>query len=100
MHEIIKTETASLLYISTAQCGVCKVIKPQIAELFSQEFPKIGLYSIDSEETPEIAAQMSIFAVPTVLIFIDGQEFVRVSRNIAMSQLIEKVKRPYEMFFE
>ncbi len=100
MQKIISSNSASLFYISAPQCGVCSVLKPQIERVITEQFQKIELFSIDSEETPEISAQMSIFAVPTVLIFIDGQEFVRFSRNISINQLVEQIKRPYEMFFQ
>ncbi len=100
MQKIISSNSASLFYISAPQCGVCSVLKPQIERVITEQFPQIELYSIDSEKAPEISAQMSIFTVPTVLIFIDGQEFVRFSRNISISQLVEQIKRPYEMFFQ
>ena len=99
-NEIKESNKASLFYISTPECNVCKILKPKISDLFGNEFPKITLYYVDSAQTPEISAQLTVFAVPTIIIFIDGQEFIRESRNISIAQLANSVKRPYSMFFE
>lgn len=96
----IKNEEAVLVYVSTTNCNVCKVLKPKIAELFAEKFPKVKLLYVNSDNTPEISGQLSIFAVPTILIYLDGQEFVRESRNISIDILAQKVERPYNLFFE
>ena len=95
----IKEDAAVLLYISHDACNVCKVLKPEIATLFDTNFPQVQQYYIDSKNQAEIAAQYSVFAVPTVIIYLDGKEFFRESRNISLTQLKEKVARPYELFF-
>ena len=100
LQQLISTEDATLIYVSSDECGVCKVLKPKIAELFSEKFPKTTLNYVSTTDIPEIAAQMSIFAIPTVLVFFNGQEFIRESRNIALGILEEKVERPYGMLFE
>ncbi len=99
MQEIIVSEEAVLFYISTDNCGVCEVLKPKIEELFRENFNKFSLYEVNSSQAPEIAAQMSIFTVPTLLLFINGQEFLRESRSINFNQLREKVSRAYSLFF-
>ena len=95
----IKEQAAVLLYISHDACNVCKVLKPEIATLFETSFPQVQQIYIDSKEQAEIAAQYSVFAVPTVIIYLDGKEFFRESRNISLTQLKEKVARPYDLFF-
>jgi len=86
-----------LLYFSTPQCNVCKVLRPKLTELFQQHYPEIQRYYVDSTETPEIAGQYSVFAVPTILLFLDGKEFVRKSRNFSPAELIEEIRRPWEI---
>ncbi len=99
MQQVIANEDASLFYISTNECGVCEILKPKIEEFFSGKFPKISLNYVNSSTTPEIAAQMSIFTVPTMLIYFGAQEFLRESRSISLDQLTEKVSRTYSLFF-
>ena len=37
LQQIIAKENATLVYISSDECGVCKVLKPKIKELFELE---------------------------------------------------------------
>ncbi len=95
----IAQNTAVLVYFSHEKCNVCEVLKPKISEMIQQEYPKIGLFSVDTENQPSIAAQQRIFTVPTVLIFFDGRESVRKSRNIGVEEFRNELLRPYSMIF-
>lgn len=92
-------EPALLAYFSTEACNVCKVLKPKVAELIQTEFPKIKLVYIKTDNLPEVAAQNQVFAVPTILIYFDGREYIRKSRNIGIGELQREIERPYSMFF-
>jgi len=92
-------ETALLGYFSTDTCNVCKVLKPKVEELISNEFPKVKLAYIKSDELPETAAQNRVFAAPTILVFFDGRETIRKSRSIGIDELRREMGRPYSMLF-
>jgi thioredoxin-like negative regulator of GroEL len=96
---VIQNEEGALIYFSHQKCNVCKVLKPKIANLLSEHFPKIKMYYSDTELFPEVAAQNSIFTVPTILIFFDKKEFVRKSRNIGIAELRGELERPYNLMF-
>lgn len=95
---IIK-EKAVLIYFSNNTCNVCKVLKPKIHELLQTYFPLIQMYYCDTIERPDIAAQNSIFTVPTILIYFNGKEFMRKSRNIGITELQKEIERPYLLLF-
>lgn len=97
LDQVLKNESGVLLYFSTPQCNVCKVLRPKLMELFEQNYPEIGRYYIDSTETPEISGQYSVFAVPTIILFLDGKEFARKSRNFSPAELVEEIRRPWEI---
>jgi len=97
IESLIKSELGVLLYFSTPTCNVCHALKPKIIEAFDEHFPKIKKHFIDSSQSPEIPASMGIFSVPTIVIYLDGKEFARESRNVSITALVEKISRPYEM---
>ena len=97
--QFIKTNEASLIYMSTPQCNVCKVLKPKLIDFINSDFPKIKMAYVDSESLPEVAAQNRIFSVPTILVFLDGKEFLRKSRNINLHEFRQDIERPYSLFF-
>jgi len=92
-------EPAILAYFSTDACNVCKVLKPKVEELVKSKFPKIKLAYIKSDVLPKVAAQNQVFAAPTILIFFEGREYIRKSRNIGISELQQEIARPYSMIF-
>ena len=96
----IDTEKGVLLYFSSESCSVCKVLKPKVAVMLQEKFPRIHARYVDIEKSPVISGQFRIFTIPTILIFFDGKEQVRYSRNIGMQQLEASISRPYSMVFE
>jgi thioredoxin-like negative regulator of GroEL len=96
----LKNEQPALLaYFSTEICNVCKVLKPKVSELVQKEFPRIKLVYIKSDKLPELAAQNQVFAAPTILIFFEGKEYIRKSRNIGINELQQEIERPYSLIF-
>ena len=98
--EFIKNNEAALIYFSTDQCNVCKILKPKVIELIRAEFSKIKMAYVNSEKLPEVAAQNGVFSVPTILLYINGNEFIRKSRNINLSEFRSEIERPYFLYFQ
>ncbi len=96
----MKQEEAALLaYFSTDTCNVCKVLKPKVDELIQREFPKLKTMYVKSDVLPDIAGQHQVFAAPTILVFFDGRETIRKSRNIGLDELHREIDRPYSLIF-
>lgn len=96
----IKNNDALMVYFSGNDCGVCEVLKPKVKEMISENFPKIEQIFVSANDYKETAANFNVFTIPTVLIFLDGKEFIRKSRNFSIPALKEELKRPYGLFFE
>jgi len=99
-NDTIHSSPGVLIYFSHDQCSVCKVLKPKVYELLQSKFPKLKMFYSNTVKNPDIAAQNSVFTVPTLLVFFDGKEFLRKSRNIGIEELQEAIKRPYKLMFE
>lgn len=95
----VEFNKAVLIYFSHEECNVCKVLKPKINEFINDNFPKIALFFCDTIQNPQIAAQNSIFTVPTLIIFLEGKEYIRKSRNFGIEELKEIIERPYNLLF-
>ncbi|MEE4287203.1 MAG: thioredoxin family protein [Mariniphaga sp.] len=98
-NQLKQKETALLGYFSTDACNVCKVLKPKVAELIGEEFPQVKLAYVKSDVLPDVAGQHQVFAAPTILVFFDGRETIRKSRNIGIDELRREISRPYTMIF-
>ncbi|HEC44970.1 hypothetical protein LCGC14_2828010 [marine sediment metagenome] len=97
--ELVEKSPALLSYFSTPDCRVCTVLKPKVLELTARKFPEMKVLWIDIERSPVIAGQNSIFTAPTLLVYFEGNENLRKSRNISISELEEEIGRVYELLF-
>jgi thioredoxin 1 len=97
LNSLIKNKTGLAVYFSSPACGVCSVLKPKVEEMFAKEFPLITFVEVKNDLSPEIAGQNKVFAAPTLLVYLDRKEFLRSVRNMSISQLTSKIKRPYNM---
>ena len=98
-NQLKQDEPALLAYFSTDVCNVCKVLKPKVDEMVQTEFPQLKMVYVKSDVLPDIAGQHQVFAAPTILVFFDGRETIRKSRNIGLDELRREIGRPYSMIF-
>ena len=56
-------------------CGPCKMIAPRIVTMSTEEKYRdsVDFYKIDVDEVPDVAQELSIRAMPTFLLFKDGE---------------------------
>jgi thioredoxin-like negative regulator of GroEL len=98
MTRISETD-AILLYVTTTDCSVCKVLKPKVRELLQERFPEMGFMDIEMDVDPEIGRHLEVFSVPTVIGFFQGKEHVRKVRVFGIEELAEAIERPYQLLF-
>lgn len=100
LQNTIRTEVGVLLYFSGESCNVCHALRPKFKELFDKEFPQIKQIYLDAHENLEISANFQVFSVPTMIVFLDGREFIREGRAVSLHQMTEKLQRPYILMTE
>ncbi|KAF2268770.1 Cop c 2-like protein [Lojkania enalia] len=54
-------------------CGPCKVIAPQVVK-FSDQYPTAKFYKLDVDDIPELAQELGIRAMPTFILFKNGEK--------------------------
>ena len=97
IEKTIQENMAVMLYFSAPTCNVCHALKPKLLEAIDKNFQSFEIVSIDVSQQQDIAAHFNVFAIPTLLIFLDGREFVRKSRHMSVDEVIAEIKRPYEI---
>ncbi len=98
--EFISSNKGAVVYFSTPQCNVCKVLKPKLIELLNEKFPLMKFACVDCDKAKELSAQKNIFVVPTILFYLEGSELTRKSRNMSLAELEEEIARPYSLYFD
>jgi len=70
-------DTLMVLDCFATWCGPCKVIAPQVVK-FSEAYPNARFYKIDVDEVPDVAQELGIRAMPTFLLFKNGDKVAEV----------------------
>lgn len=79
-----------LLYIGSADCGVCKSLLPRLSALLLK-YPHIRAVKADLSEAPELAAGFGIFTVPAAILFVMGKETMREAGFFSLTELEQKI---------
>ena len=98
LRELEKKHDIVLSYCTTPSCRVCQVLRPKVEALLD-ELELQGAY-VDTTALPEIAGQRLIFAAPTIVVSLFGQEFSRLSRHFGVEELKASLERAQEIALE
>ena len=92
-NSFIQSNKAVVVYFSTPNCNVCKVLKPKVMELLADDFENFVFGYVNCDANKVIAAQNSVFTVPTLIVYVEGKEVLRKSRNIGLAELNDELSR-------
>jgi len=97
INNTIKENLAVMVYFSAPTCNVCHALKPKLLEALEENFEDFKVESVDISVKEDIAPHFGVLAIPTVLVFLDGKEFLRKSRHMSVGEVIKEIQRPYEI---
>ncbi len=98
--QLKKTEKAFVLYITDGTCNVGESVTPKLEKLITEQFPKLPIYYTYTSEAPELSAQLSVFVIPTILVFFEGKLYIQKSRTFSLEELGQEIERYYRLVFE
>ena len=73
-------------------CGPCKAMAPAFAEAARELEPNVRLAKLDTQKHQQIAAQLNIRSIPTLIVFSNGKETSRTSGALPAAQLKKWIK--------
>jgi len=87
----LKTGELVVLDCFATWCGPCKAIAPRVAQL-SEKMSNVKFYKIDVDEVPDVAQELGIRAMPTFLLFKNGDKLGEVvgANPHALEEAIKK----------
>lgn len=71
--DVLQSDVPALLDFWAEWCGPCKMLSPILDQLAEEQAGRATIANVDIEAQPELAARFNIRAVPTLIVFKDGQ---------------------------
>lgn len=68
-------------------CGPCRSMAPAFAQAAQRLAPGVQLAKLDTEAFPEQAAPHHIRSIPTMAVFLQGQELARISGAMSAADI-------------
>ena len=90
----------AVTWFSGPDCNVCHVLRPKVEALLSEAFPKVPLAAVDCDAARDLAAQLSVFTIPTAIIWMEGREAQRFARNFSVGEIRDALTRPYALCYD
>ncbi|MEO1720262.1 MAG: thioredoxin, partial [Pseudomonadota bacterium] len=71
--EVLKSDTPVLVDFFAEWCGPCKAMAPALEEVAKDMEGKVKIAKIDVDQNPDITTKYGIQAMPTLILFKDGE---------------------------
>jgi thioredoxin len=75
--EVLESETPVLVDFWAPWCGPCRLVAPILQEM-AAERDDLRIVKLNTDENMETAANYGILAIPTMVLFRNGQEAKRI----------------------
>ena len=90
--EVLKSEKAVLVDFWAPWCMPCKIIAPAVEKIAGEMKVQVKVMKANVDEAPEIATQLSIFNIPTLVLFKGGAEVARIVGVNSKEAIENKIK--------
>ena len=86
---VIKSDMPVLVDFWAPWCGPCRALAPVIDEIAKDYEGKVRIYKLNVDENPATPAKFAIRAIPTLILFKNGENLEQITGGTAKSSIAD-----------
>jgi len=92
--EVLQAQVPTLVDFWAEWCGPCRMMAPILEKLAAAHAGKLKVVKFDVQESPDTPASLGIMNIPTMILYVGGEEKERLIGYVPQRK-IEKACKPY-----
>ena len=85
--EVLEADTPVLVDFWAPWCGPCRMVAPVLEEIAGERGESLKIVKLNVDDNQQTAAAYGVMAIPTMLLFRDGQEAHRIQGALPKKRL-------------
>jgi thioredoxin 1 len=85
-----------LVEFSARWCGPCRMLAPTLHALADEQADRLRVAQIDVDDNPVIQRRYEVMSMPTLVLFVDGQERMRLVGARGKAHLLQALAEHME----
>ncbi|MEM1368419.1 MAG: thioredoxin [Cyanobacteria bacterium P01_H01_bin.15] len=89
---LAESEVPILVDFYATWCGPCQMMVPVLDQVSAQMKEELQVVKIDSDKYPVLASQYGVEALPTLVLFKNGQPIDKIEGVLQASPLVSRIR--------